>query len=194
MMHTQDIWSGLVSPRHRLETLRGGAIMPLGSGGGRLEVLHGRVWLTRSGDLDDYVVETGAELTVPPAGQTLIETLDESEPALVAWQPAPLGARVRALFGRCWDIVDPLRRVEVGVVAAVVALSVGAFLFGPLSESRTRALIAPPTVLHNSAGALTSIGTDAGTRTGSSNDVSADARQRARITANEARRRPAGPA
>jgi hypothetical protein len=199
MMHTQDIWSGLVSPRQRLETLlRGGAIMPLGSGGGRLEVLHGRVWLTRSGDRDDHVVETGAALTVPAAGQSLIEAWDESQPALVAWQPTPLadrlGARVRAMLGRCWDIVDPLRRVEVGVFAAVVALCVGAFVFGPLSESRTRALLAPATVLHKSAGARTSIGPDAGTRTGSTNDVSADARQRARVTANEARRRPAGPA
>jgi hypothetical protein len=98
------------------------------------------------------------------------------------------------MFGRCWDIVDPLRRVEVGVVAAVVALSLGAFVFGPLSESRTRALLAPATVLHNSAGARTSIGFDAGTRTGSSNDVSADARERARVTAQQAHRRPAGPA
>jgi hypothetical protein len=198
-MFTQDIWSGLVSPRHRLETLlRGGAIKPLGSGGGRLEVLHGRVWLTRSGDLDDHVVESGAELTVPAAGRSLIEAWDESEPALVAWQPTPLiarvGARIRSMLGRCWDIVDPIRRVEVGVFAAVVALSVGAFVFGPLSEARTRTLLAPATVLHNSAGARTSIGIDAGTRTGSSNDVSADARHRARGTANEARRRPAGPA
>ena len=197
-MHTQDIWSGLVAPKHRLETLRGGAIMPLGSGGGRLEVLQGRVWLTRSGDLDDHVVASGATLTVPAAGRSLVEAWDEGEPALVAWQPTPIaariGARVGALFGRCWDIVDPIRRVEVGAFAAVVALSIGAFVFGPLSESRTRALLAPPTVLHNSAGARTSIGLDAGTRTGSRNDVSADARQRARVTANEARRRPAGPA
>ena len=194
-MHTQDIWSGLVSPGHRIETLLpGGAIVPLGSGGGRLEILRGRVWLTRSGDLDDHVVESGAALTVPADGQSLIEAWDESEPALVAWQPTPLadrlGARVRAMFGRCWDIVDPLRRAGVGTVAMVVALAVGAFLFGPLSEERSRALAAP-TVLHNSGGARTSIGLDAGTRTGSSNDVSADARERARIAAQEARRRAA---
>ena len=191
-MHTQDIRSGLVSPRQRLETLRSGAIMPLGTSGGRLEVLHGRVWLTRSGDLDDYVVEAGATLDVPAAGESLIEAWDESEPALVAWQPTPLverlGAPVRAIFSRCWDIVDPLRRVGVGTVAMVVALSVGAFLFGPLSEARSRALAAP-TVLHNSAGARTSIGLDAGTRTGSPHDVSADARERARNAAQEARRR-----
>jgi len=192
MMHTQDIWSGLVSPRHHVETLRAGTLLPLGASGGRLEVLHGRVWLTRSGDLDDYVVKAGATLDVPAAGQSLIEAWDESEPALVAWQPTPLverlGAPVRAMFGRCWDIVDPVRRVGIGTVAMVVALSVGAFLFGPLSEARSRALAAP-TVLHNSAGARTSIGVDAGTRTGSSNDVSADARERARNTAQEARRR-----
>jgi hypothetical protein len=192
MMHTQDIWSGLVSPRDRIETLlRGGAVLPLGSGGGRLEILHGRVWLTRSGDLDDHVVETGATLAVPAAGQSLIEAWDGGEPAVVAWQPTPfaerVGASVRAMFGRCWDIVDPLRRVGVGTVAMVVALSVGAFLFGPLSEARSRALAAP-TVLHNSGGARTSIGLDAGTRTGSSNDVSADARERARVPAQEARR------
>ena len=194
-MHMQDIWSGLVSPEHRLETLRRGAVLPLGSGGGRLEVLRGRVWLTRSGDLDDHVVDSGATLAVPAAGRSLVEAWDDAEPAVVAWQPTPvaarIGARVRALFGRCWDIVDPLRRVEVGAFAAVVALSVGAFVFGPLSESRTRSLLAPPTVLHNSAGARTSIGVDAGTRTGPSNDVSADARERARVTAQEARRRAA---
>ena len=193
-MHTQDIWSGLVSPRNHLETLRGGALLPLGAGGGRLEVLHGRVWLTRAGDLDDHVVEAGATLTVPAAGQSLIEAWDESEPALVAWRPTPLVDRIvaplRSVFGRCWDIVDPLRRVGVGTVAMVVALSVGAFLFGPLSEARSRALAAP-TVLHNSAGARTSIGLDAGPRTGSPNDVSADARERARTPAQEARRRAA---
>jgi hypothetical protein len=97
------------------------------------------------------------------------------------------------MFGRCWDIVDPLRRLGVGAVAVVVALSVGAFLFGPLSEARSRALAAP-TVLHNSAGARTSIGLDAGTRTGSANDVSAGARERARISAQEARRGPPGAA
>ena len=193
-MQTQDIWSGLVSPSQRIETLRGGSIMPLGAGGGRLEVLHGRVWLTRTGDLDDYVVEPGMKVAVPAAGRSVIEAWDESDPALVAWRPTPLverlGARVRALFRRCWDIVDPLRRVGVGAVAVVAALSAGTLVFGPMSESRTRALIAPM-VLHNSDGARTSIGLDAGTRTGPSDDVSADSRERARSTTQEARRRAA---
>lgn len=197
-MHTQDIWSGLVAPEHRLESLRGGAVMRLGAGGGRLEVLHGRVWLTRSGDLDDHVVEGGATLTVPPAGRSLVEALDDSEPALIAWQPTSIAGRIDArvdkMLGRCWNIVDPVRRIEVGAFAAVVALSLGAFVFGPLSEARTRTLLAAPAVLHNSAGARTSIGLDAGTRTGFSNDVSADAPGRARLPAHQAHRRPAVPA
>lgn len=196
-MHTQDIWSGRLALEHRLECLRGGAVMRLGAGGGRLEVLRGRVWLTRSGDLDDHVVESGATLAVP-AGRSLVETLDDSEPALIAWQPTSIagriGARVDKMFGRCWDIGDPVRRIEVGAFAAVVALSLGAFVFGPLSEARTRALLAAPTVLHNSAGARTRIDPDARTRTGLSNDVSADAPGRARLPAHQAHRRPAVPA
>jgi hypothetical protein len=196
MMNTQAVKSlGRVAPG-TVRTLRAGRILPLGSAGGRLEVLHGRVWLTRSGDLEDHVIDSGQGLIVPPSGHALVEDLGD-EPAVVAWRPATvlerIRARVAAAFGRCWDIVDPIRRAEVGVFAAVVALALGAFLFGPLSESRTRALL-EPTLLHNSAGARSSIGFDVGTRTGSANDVSADAPGRARVTAHEARRRPAGPA
>ena len=101
--------------------------MPLGSAGGQLEVLHGRVWLTRAGDLDDHVVESGQTLSVPASGRAVVEAWDEAQPALVAWQPTPIvdrvGAGVRSMFGRCWDIVDPVRRIEVGAFAAVVALS-----------------------------------------------------------------------
>jgi len=197
MMNTQAFWSPLAAPRRCLQTLRGGSIMPLGSNGGQLEVLRGRVWLTRAGDLDDHIVESGQTLSVPASGRAVVEAWDETQPALVAWLPTPIvdrvGAGVRSMFGRCWDIVDPVRRIEVGAFAAVVALALGAFVFGPLSASRTRAL-ATPTVLHNSAGARTSIGLDAGTRTGPSHDVSAAARERARNTAQEARRRPAGAA
>jgi len=197
-MHTQDIWSGLVSPEHRLATLVGGSTLPLGAGGGRLEVLHGRIWLTRSGDLDDHVVATGESLEIPASGQAVVEAWDPAHPALVAWRPTPLverlGTSVRSLFGRCWEIVDPVRRMGAGTAAALIALLAGALLFGPLSTARTRALL-EPTLLHNSAGARSSTVHDgAGTRTGSSDDVSASLRGRARSTPQEARRRPAGPA
>jgi DUF2917 family protein len=181
------------APRGRLHTLRSGAILPLGSSGGRLDILHGRVWLTRAGDLDDHVVERGETLTVPSSGDALVEAWDDGQPALVAWQPTPRGERIRSAFGRCWEIVDPVRRIGVGAVAALAALLAGALLFGPLSESRTRALLMP-TVLHNSGGARTSIGLDAGTRTGSANHVSAAPRDPARIAAQQARRRAPGTA
>jgi len=196
MMNTQTI-EPLDRSRRRLQTLRAGSIMNLGWGGGRLEVVHGRVWLTSAGDLEDYVVGSGATLAIPPYRRALVETWSDEEPALVAWQPTPLLERVRALlasaFGRCWEIVDPARRIGAGAAAAVLALLAGALLFGPLSDTRTRALIAP-TVLHNSAGARTSIGLDAGTRTGSAKNVSAGARERSRITAQEARRGAPGAA
>jgi hypothetical protein len=196
MMNTQAIWHRLTPPRRRLQTLRSGWVMPLGAGGGTLEVLQGPVWLTRAGDLDDHVVETGETLTIPASGEALVEAWDDARPALVAWQPMPVadrvGAGVRSAFSRCWEIVDPAHRIGAGAAAALLALLAGAFLFGPLSTARTQALL-EPTVLHNSAGARTSIGLDAGTRTGSSDDVSASLWERARLMAQEARRRPAGP-
>ena len=58
-MNTQVMKSlGRVAPG-AVRTLRPGRILPLGSAGGRLQVLHGRVWLTRSGDLDDHVIDSG---------------------------------------------------------------------------------------------------------------------------------------
>jgi len=197
MMNTQTNSVPLDRSQRRLRTLRAGSIMHLGSGGGRLEIVCGRVWLTRAGDLDDHIFASGATLTIPPSRRILVEAWNEDAPALVDWEPTPLAERVRAavtsLFGRCWEIVDPARRIGAGAAAAVLALLAGAMVFGPVSESRTRALLAP-TLLHNSAGARTSIGLDAGTRTGSANDVSAGARERARISAQEARRGSPGPA
>ena len=196
-MNTQDTLQRPAPRRGRLQTLRSGWVMPLGSGGGTLEVLHGRVWITRAGDVDDHIVEDGQTLSIPPSGDALVEAWDDGHPSLVAWQPTPVaervGAGLRAAIDRCWHIVDPVRRVGAGVAAAIVALLAGALLFGPLSQARTRALL-EPTVLHNSAGARTSIGLDAGTRTGPANDVSAASRERARVSAQETRRRPAVPA
>ncbi len=196
-MNTQRTSIGPEASRGVLRTLPAGCVMPLGCAGGKLEVLQGRVWLTRAGDPDDHFVDFGQSVVVPASGRVLVEAWDDEQPALVAWRPGTIVGRIaaalRSTLGRCWEIVDPARRIGAGVIAAVVALVAGALLFGPLSEARTRALLAP-TVLHNSPGARTSIGLDAGTRTGPSNDVSAGSRGRARIAAQEARRRPAGPA
>jgi Protein of unknown function (DUF2917) len=197
MMNTQAVKSlGRAAPGS-VRTLRTGRILPLGSAGGRLEVLHGRVWLTRAGDLDDHVIDSGQGLLVPPSGRALVEAWGDEEPALVAWRPATLldriGAGLNAAFGRCWDIVDPRRRIGAGTLAAVVALVSGGLLFGPLSDARTRTLAAPP-VLHNSAGTNSRVSLDAGVPRGASVDAGARHRERARNAAQEARRRTTGAA
>jgi DUF2917 family protein len=100
MMNTQ----ALGSIRHTADrvvpaspvTLRPGRVLDLGSTGGRLDVLHGRVWLTRAGDRDDHVVERGRSLLVPPSGRALVEALDDERPALVVWRPRTLAERIGA--------------------------------------------------------------------------------------------------
>jgi hypothetical protein len=197
MMNTQVTKSlGRVAPG-AVRSLRPGRILPLGSAGGRLQVLQGRVWLTRSGDLDDHVIDTGQGLIVPPLGSALVEAWGDSEPALVAWRPGTwldrVGAAVNAAFGRCWDIVDPARRIGAGSIAAAIALVSGALLFGPLSDARTRTLAAPA-VLHNSAGTSSRVSLDAGLPKGSSVDAGAVQRPGARGAQSQARRRATGAA
>jgi hypothetical protein len=152
--------------RGHLELLQGGRVLPLGDSGGKLEVLHGRVWLTRAGDPDDYFVDFGNSIVVPSSGRTLVAAVDDARPALVAWRPLRLveraAAAVRAFTGRCWEIVDPAPRVGAGAVAAVVAVLAGALVFGPVSDARTRTL-ATSAVLHNGAAATACSGADART-------------------------------
>jgi len=184
--------------RGDLRTLRSGNVVPLGSAGGKLEVLHGRVWLTRGGDADDHFVDFGQSVVVPASGRVLVEALDDGQPALIAWLPGTIldrvAAAVRATFGRCWDIVDPARRIGAGAVAAAIALISGALLFGPLSDARTLALAAPA-LLHNSAGSNAPPGTDSrSTPRGPRANAGVEPRERARSTAQEAGRSAAGPA
>jgi hypothetical protein len=137
-----------------VRSLDGGRILPLGTSGGRLEVLHGRVWLTRAGDPDDYFVDLGQSVVVPASGRALVQALDDGEPALIAWRPRTamdrIGSVIGSTFRHCWDIVDPVRKVGAGALAAAIALVSGALLFGPLSDQRTLTL-AEPALLHNSA-------------------------------------------
>jgi len=77
-------------------TLRAGHIVTLGSAGGRLDVLHGRVWLTREGELDDHLVETGQSFSVPANGRALVEAWDDEDPALIAWRAGSLLDRASA--------------------------------------------------------------------------------------------------
>ena len=143
-------------------------ILPLGIGGGRLEVLHGRVWLTRAGDLDDHVVDTGAGARRPAVRDAaLVEAWDDERAgarrlAADAARSTASARAVGAIFGRCWDIVDPVaahrrRRGRRGRRARRRRVRCSA-----RSRRRARARSRRRAVLHNSAGARTRIGLDAG--------------------------------
>jgi hypothetical protein len=155
-MNTQHESSHDGRRRGHLALLQGGRVLPLGDSGGRLEVLHGRVWLTRAGDPDDHFVDLGESIVVPSSGHALVAAIDDARPALVAWRPRRLveriAAAIGAISGRCWEIVDPARRIGAGAAAAVVVVLAGALVFGPLSDARTRTL-AEPLVLHNGGAA-----------------------------------------
>jgi hypothetical protein len=169
--------------------------MTLGSSGGEVRVLSGRVWLTSPGDLDDHVLGVGESLRVAGAGPTLVEAWDRDAPALFAWRPRGLGERTRdrvaGTWGRCWDLMNPAGRVGMGMVGAAAALIAAGLLFGPLSESRVRNLVRPAlgvSVLHNAGGVA--VGATETTR-GSLADGS-DTRDRSRHAAQEARRGASG--
>src|SRR3982750_3411711 len=102
MMNTQTTALDSDILRGAVRTLRAGRVLALGSSGGRLEVLHGRVWLTRAGDIDDHFVDFGQSVVIPAAGRVLVEALDDDRPALIAWSPGTvvdrLGAALRAAF------------------------------------------------------------------------------------------------
>jgi len=155
-MNTQVIRAISESPRSHLEVLAGGRVLPLGASGGRLEVLRGRVWLTRAGDPDDHFADAGDVVVVPSSGRSLVESVDDARPAVVAWRPLGLVegvvAKVRAITGRCWEIVEPAPRIGAGALAAVLVVAAGALVFGPFSDARTRTL-AEPRVLHNGGAA-----------------------------------------
>jgi len=100
MMNAQQIGhlAALVGTPARC--LGAGTAMPLGSQGGELEVIRGRVWLTRSGEPEDRVVVSGEAVRVPASGHAVIEALDESQSALVAWHPrSPWGRAAGAVLG-----------------------------------------------------------------------------------------------
>ena len=96
MMNTQSMTAHAGSAASALQTLRAGHIVVLGSAGGRLDVLHGRVWLTREGELDDHLVETGQSFSVPANGRALVEAWDDEDPALIAWREGTLLDRASA--------------------------------------------------------------------------------------------------
>ena len=194
-MNTQLQTPSSSSRPSNVRTLRAGRVLPLGASGGKLEVLHGRVWLTRAGDRDDYFVDLGQSVVVPASGRVLVESLDANRPAVIAWHPGTvvdrIAAALHATFGHCWEIVNPARRIGAGALAAAIAVVSGALVFGPLSEARTRELAATG-LLHNSAGPAARLGAVARPLPKGPRADAGPSRERARSAAPEAGRRAPG--
>ncbi|HEY0856768.1 MAG TPA: DUF2917 domain-containing protein [Albitalea sp.] len=54
---------------------------------GEFAVLGGRVWLTREGDPEDYVLDAGDTFDIEAADVVVVEPWCRGEPALIAWRP-----------------------------------------------------------------------------------------------------------
>ena len=156
-MNTQQSFTFLGSvDAQAVRALPAGHVVALGTGGGQVSILSGRVWLTSGGDPSDHVLGAGESFEVRDSGQTLVETWSRNAPAVIAWKPRSFVARLRDrfvhFFGRGWELANPSRRMGVGTVAAVAAVAVASAIFGPLSEERVQAMTAPAVateVLHN---------------------------------------------
>lgn len=81
--------------------LASGTVLALGSGGGDIAVISGRVWLTRSGDPSDHVLAAGEALRVGRGG-ALVESWSRNTPASIEWRRRTLLQRLRTRFdGSC---------------------------------------------------------------------------------------------
>jgi hypothetical protein len=196
MMNTQQSSFLGRAGAEAMKALPNGHVVALGSGGGEVSILSGQVWLTRAGDPDDYFLGAGESFQVRGSGETLIETWQQGAPALIAWRPRSLIQRVRDRFSksceRCWDLMDPARRLGIGSAAALAAIVVAGLLFGPHSQARSRELAtrpAAPALLHNAG-----VGAVRATETRGSLADGNDTRDRAQGAAKQARRRTPGAA
>ena len=110
-----------IPSRAALHRLNSGQAWHLGRLGGDLTVLEGRVWLTRSADLGDHVVEPGQRLRLAVGENAVIEPWHADERITVHWNPRRQG-RLGAL------LAPPLR----GLAFATDLLATG---FNALARS-----------------------------------------------------------
>ena len=131
MMNTQEFSSTFLASVTDAQAVRAlplGHVVALGTGGGQVSILSGRVWLTSGGDPSDHVLGAGESFAVRDSGQTLVETWSRGgDPAVIAWRPRSFGQRLRdrfAALGRPrWGLSSAARRVGIGTLAAVAAFS-----------------------------------------------------------------------
>ena len=67
--------------------LDGGAAMSLGRLGGELSVVQGRLWLTRSGDLGDHLVEPGQRVRLAANENAVVEPWQPGQAVTLRWNP-----------------------------------------------------------------------------------------------------------
>jgi len=73
---------------------------------GHLSVAAGRVWVTRSGDLDDHVLAAGQTLAVAANEAVVVEPWRHGSPACLTWR----SDQPRGLLARAADALALLAR------------------------------------------------------------------------------------
>ncbi len=112
-MNSQQLRSRNDASVEVVRVVGAGSVVDLGSSGGRLRVLAGRVWITSTGVAEDHVLERGGSLRLPK-GRTLVETWGPNGSALIAWRAGTLRERIAAALRlggrRCWELMNPRAR------------------------------------------------------------------------------------
>ena len=104
MMNTQESKFNPGAPSVAEKALTVGPVITLGSHGGEVRILSGRVWLTSPGDLSDHVLEAGESVSVAGSGPTLVEAWDPHAPALIAWRARTFAERAHDLMKGAWAV------------------------------------------------------------------------------------------
>lgn len=88
--------------------------------GGEFAVVSGRVWLTRLGDVDDYVLEAGERFVLEPSDRVVVEPWRPGDSVKVAWQAHAQRPRAEALPRDAAAFA--LRALAAGAASAAVGL------------------------------------------------------------------------
>ena len=83
----------------------------------------GRVWVTREGDLNDYVLEAGQRLALGSGDRVLVSSWNEGQPALWDWSPMRPARRYRLLRDAAAAAFGFAARALRGAAEGLVALA-----------------------------------------------------------------------
>ena len=88
-----------------------------------LTSLAGSVWVTRSDDLNDYVLQPGERLTLSRGEQVTVSALDAAQPAQWDWRFAPARSPQRRAREAVARVLDGAARVLECAAAGFAALA-----------------------------------------------------------------------